>query len=301
MTRLPAVSLAAVPGRRAKTVEVAQVLEEKGFPGIYGPSLGDSLSLCNAIALSTKSIEIGTSITPIYTRNVMDFAQTAGFLHEISNGRFRFGVGVSHAPAMNRMGITQGKPLADMRTFVEELKAVPRVGDMPPIILATLRKKMIQLAEEVGDGMVFANGARSHMDDSLSVLTDESRQNGGFFIGNMIPTCISDDKEAAAAVNRKTLTSYAFLPNYRNYWKEAGYEQEMTDVEDALQKQDLDRVPECLSDKWLADTTLFGSATEVRDGIEAWFDSGIKTPIIVPSSASGGQMQAIDEFLALWD
>ena len=301
MTRLSAVSLAAVPGRRAKTVEVAQVLEEKGFPGIYGPSLGDSLSLCNAIALSTKSIEIGTSITPIYTRNVMDFAQTAGFLHEISNGRFRFGVGVSHAPAMNRMGITQGKPLADMRKFVEELKAVPRVGDMPPIILATLRKKMIQLAEEVGDGMVFANGARSHMGDSLSVLTDESRQNGGFFIGNMIPTCISDDKEAAAAVNRKTLTSYAFLPNYRNYWKEAGYEQEMTDVEDALQKQDLDRVPECLSDKWLADTTLFGSATEVRDGIEAWFDSGIKTPIIVPSSASGGQMQAIDEFLALWD
>ena len=301
MTRLPAVSLAAVPGRRAKTVEVAQVLEEKGFPGIYGPSLGDSLSLCNAIALSTKSIEIGTSITPIYTRNVMDFAQTAGFLHEISDGRFRFGVGVSHAPAMNRMGITQGKPLADMRKFVEELKAVPRVGDMPPIILATLRKKMIQLAEEVGDGMVFANGARSHMGDSLSVLTDESRQNGGFFIGNMIPTCISDDKEAAAAVNRKTLTSYAFLPNYRNYWKEAGYEQEMTDVEDALQKQDLDRVPECLSDKWLADTTLFGSATEVRDGIEAWFDSGIKTPIIVPSSASGGQMQAIDEFLALWD
>ena len=301
MTRLPAVSLAAVPGRRAKTVEVAQVLEEKGFPGIYGPSLGDSLSLCNAIALSTKSIEIGTSITPIYTRNVMDFAQTAGFLHEISNGRFRFGVGVSHAPAMNRMGITQGKPLADMRKFVEELKAVPRVGDMPPIILATLRKKMIQLAEEVGDGMVFANGARSHMGDSLSVLTDESRQGEGFFIGNMIPTCISDDKEAAAAVNRKTLTSYAFLPNYRNYWKEAGYEQEMTDVEDALQKQDLDRVPECLSDKWLADTTLFGSATEVRDGIEAWFDSGIKTPIIVPSSASGGQMQAIDEFLALWD
>ena len=90
MTRLPAVSLAAVPGRRAKTVEVAQTLEKKGFPGIYGPSLGDSLSLCNAIALSTTSIEIGTSITPIYTRNVMDFAQTAGFLHEISDGRFKF-------------------------------------------------------------------------------------------------------------------------------------------------------------------------------------------------------------------
>ena len=301
MTQLPAVSLAAVPGRRAKMIEVAQQLEKKGFPGIFGPSLGDSLSLCNAIALSTNTIEIGTSITPIYTRNVVDFAQTAGFLHEISEGRFRFGVGVSHAPAMNRMGITQGKPLADMRQFVDDLKSVPRAGDMPPIVLATLRKKMIQLAEEIGNGMVFANGARSHMNDSLSVLKNESRVGSDFFIGNMIPTCISDDKDAAAAVNKKTLTSYAFLPNYRNYWKEAGYEQEMNDVEDAIQKQDLDRVPECLSDRWLADTTLFGSATEVREGIEAWFESGIKTPIIVPSSASGGQMQAIDEFLALWD
>ena len=210
MTQLPAVSLAAVPGRRTKMIEIAQQLEEKGFPGIFGPSLGDSLSLCNAIALSTKTIEIGTSITPIYTRNVVDFAQTAGFLHEISEGRFRFGVGVSHAPAMNRMGITQGKPLADMRQFVDDLKSVPRAGDMPPIILATLRKKMIQLAEEIGNGMVFANGARSHMKDSLSVLKNESRVESGFFIGNMIPTCISDDKDAAAAVNRKTLTSYAF-------------------------------------------------------------------------------------------
>ena len=301
MAQLPAVSLAAVPGRRAKMIEVAQELEKKGFPGIYGPSLGDSLSLCNAIALSTKTIEIGTSITPIYTRNVVDFAQTAGFLHEISEGRFRFGVGVSHAPAMNRMGITQGKPLADMKQFVEDIKAVPRVGDMPPIVLATLRKKMIQLAEEIGNGMVFANGARSHMTDSLSVLKSESRTGDNFFIGNMIPTCISDDKEAAAAVNRKTLTSYAFLPNYRNYWKEAGYEQEMTDIEGAIEKKDLDRVPECLSDRWLADTTLFGSASEVREGIEAWFESGIKTPIIVPSSAAGGQMQAIEEFFALWD
>ena len=301
MAQLPAVSLAAVPGRRLRTIEVAQEIEKRGFPGIYGPSLGDSLSLCTAIAMATSEVELGTSITPIYTRNVMDFAGTAAFIHEISGGRFRFGVGVSHAPAMNRLGIKQGKPLADMRQFVEDLRAVPRVGDLPPIVLATLRNKMIALAEEIAEGMVFANGARSHMASSLGVLSEQARTNKDFYIGNMIPTCISEDKAAAMAVNRKTLTSYAFLPNYRNYWKEAGYEQEMSDVEKAIADQDLDRVPECLSDAWLADTTLFGSASEVREGIEAWFDAGIKTPIIVPSAVSGGQMQAIEEFFALWD
>ena len=301
MAQLPAVSLAAVPGRRTKTIEIAQEIERQGFPGIFGPSLGDSLSLCNAIALSTTDIMIGTSITPIYTRNVTDFAQTAAFIHEVSNGRFRFGVGVSHAPALNRMGITAGKPLADMRQFVEDMQAVPRVGDLPPIVLATLRDKMIQLAEEIGGGMVFANGARSYMGHSLGNLSSETKARDDFFIGNMVPTCISDDKAAAAAVNRKTLTSYAFLPNYRNYWKQAGYEEEMNGVEAAIADKDFDRVPECLSDRWLADTTLFGSANEIREGIEAWFDAGIKTPIIVPSSASGGQIQALEEFFALWD
>ena len=116
MTQLPAVSLAAVPGRRLRTIELAKDIERRGFPGIFSPSLGDSLALCNAIALNTTDVMIGTSITPIYTRNVADFAQTAGFLHEVSEGRFRFGVGVSHAPALNRMGITAGKPLSDMRT-----------------------------------------------------------------------------------------------------------------------------------------------------------------------------------------
>lgn len=298
--RKPAVSLAAVPGRRARTLEVAAEIERRGFPGIYCPSLGDGLALCQGIASVTNELHFGTSITPIYTRHVNEFANTASFIHEVSGGRFRFGVGVSHAPAMDRLGISQGKPLTDMRKFVEDLRAVPRAGELPPIVLATLRRKMIALAEEIGQGMVFANGARSHMEASLAALTADARRSDVFFVGNMVPTCISDDEEAAKAVNRKTLTSYAFLPNYRNYWKEAGYEEEMNAVEAALAKKDFDGVPACLSDRWLADTTLFGSPTRVRDGIEAWFDAGIKTPIIVPSSARGGQMQAIEEFFAIW-
>ena len=299
--QLPAMSLAAVPGRRTTIIELAREVERRGFAGIYCPSLGDNLALCEAIALTTGEIRFGTSITPIYTRNVADFAGSAAFIHEVSGGRFRFGIGVSHAPAMSRLGIRQGKPLADMRQFVADLKAVPRVGEQPPLVLATLRRKMIKLAEEIGDGMVFANGARSHMANSLSVLDAATRTRDDFFIGNMIPTCISDDEEAAKAVNRRTLTGYVLLPNYRNYWKEAGYEEEMKAVEDAIAAKDMDRVPHCLSDRWLADTTLFGSAARVREGIEAWFDAGIKTPIIVPSSAAGNQLKAIEEFFAIWD
>ena len=299
-SRMPALSLVAVPGRRKATIELATEIERRGFSGIYGPSMGDSMALCEALALATNEIPFGTTIVPLYFRQVVDFANMASFIHEISDGRFRFGVGVSHGPALQARGIEGGKPLSDTRRFVEELHAVPRAGELPPIILATLRKKMISLSEEISQGMVFANGSRSHMQQSLSVLSDEARNSEDFFVGDMIPTCISDDIEAAKAVNRKTLTSYAMLPNYRNYWKEAGYVEEMEGIEKAVEEGDLDKVPHFLTDPWLADNTLFGTATQVRDGVEAWFDAGIKTPILVPSSAKGGQMVAFEEMLAIF-
>lgn len=300
MSQMPALSLAAVPGRRKATLELAKEIERRGFTGIFCPSLGDGLALCEALALVTDEIVFGTSIAPIYYRQVVDFAQTASFIHEVSGGRFRFGIGVSHEPALNSRGISAGKPLTDTRNFITELKAVPRAGELPPIVLATLRKKMIALSEEIGDGMVFANGVRSHMKESLSVLSDEKRLNASFFIGDMIPTCIDADIEAAKAVNRRTLTGYAMLPNYRNYWKEAGYVEEMEAIEEAIEQGDREKVAAFLTDKWLADTTLFGTPAMVREGLEAWFDAGVSTPILVPSSANGGQMKAFEELFGIF-
>ena len=295
----PAVSLVAVPGRRQATIEFAQELERRGFSGVYCPSLaGDGLSLCLAVALATKTMRIGTSIAPIYTRHVFEYAHTASFIHEVSGGRFDFGIGVSHAPVHQRFGLTVGKPLDDVRRFVAGLRAVPRI-ELPPIVLATLRKRMVQLAGEIADGVVWANGARSHMAQSLSYLPDE--KHASFFVGNMIPTCISDDKAAAAEVMRRTLTGYAMLPNYQNYWIEAGYGEEMAAVRKALAAGEQDKLTSLMSERWLSDVTLYGSAAEVRAGVEAWYAAGVKTPILVPSSAQGGQMQALQELLAAFD
>lgn len=297
----PSLSLVALPGRRAAALDMAREIERRGYPGIYCPSVTNNMAFCQAMAQVTERVMIGTSITPIYTRLPLDYAQSAAFIHEISGGRFRFGVGVSHAPAHERMGITVGKPLGDMRNFVQAYRDAPRTGDKPPLILATLRKKMIALSAEIGDGMVFANGARSHMADSLAVLPAATRNDPDFFIGNMIPTCISDDIEAAKAVNRRTLHSYVQLPNYRNYWKEAGYVAEMTAVEKAIEAGDLDALPGCMSDAWLADTTIFGSASHVRDEVEKWREAGIREPIIVPTSAEGNQFKAFEEIFAAFD
>jgi alkanesulfonate monooxygenase SsuD/methylene tetrahydromethanopterin reductase-like flavin-dependent oxidoreductase (luciferase family) len=295
---LPALCLIAMPGRRRRTIELCQEAERRGFAGIYTPSPFGNMSMCEALSWNTASILFGTSIAPIYQRTVVDFAQSAAMMHEVSDGRFRLGIGIAHGPSYVRMGVTPGKPLADTRTFIEKFRTEETFGPLPPIIVAALRKKMVALAGELAQGVVFANVSLSHMGQSLAALPASKRNDAGFFIGNMIPTCISDDVEAAKAVNRRTLSHYAFLPNYRNYWKEAGYGEEMAGIETAIAEGRRDDVPKYLTDRWLADNTLFGPAAKVRDGVAAWRAAGVHTPILVPSSAAGNQMKAIEEVFA---
>jgi alkanesulfonate monooxygenase SsuD/methylene tetrahydromethanopterin reductase-like flavin-dependent oxidoreductase (luciferase family) len=298
MTRKPALSLAAVPGRRRATLELAQKIEQEGYAGIYCPSMNDGMALCQGIAQVTRTIPFGTSIANIYTRHAYDFANTAAFIHELSGGRFRFGVGVSHAPAHQRLGVRPGKPLEDIRKFVAELREGGKTaGELPPIVLATLRQRMVALAAEIADGAVWANASRSHMATSLKHLPDAKRKDPRFFIGNMVPTVVADDRATAAAVNRKTLVNYVKLPNYQNYWIEAGFEEEMTAIRKAIAAREDDRIPSLMSDRWLREVTLFGTAAEVRDGIEAWYATGINTLIVVPSSTRGGQMAAFQEVM----
>jgi alkanesulfonate monooxygenase SsuD/methylene tetrahydromethanopterin reductase-like flavin-dependent oxidoreductase (luciferase family) len=299
---LPAITLVATPGRRREALDVALEVERRGFAGIYVPSFLDGMGFCEALALTTSELRFGTTIANIYTRHPSEYAATAALIHELSGGRFHFGVGVSHGPTHEALGVSVGKPLRETREFVAGVRAAAEgrtgVGTLPPIVLATLRQKMVELASEIAEGAVWANAARSAMPASLAHLRPEQRDGDGFYIGNMIPTCITDDKQAAATVMRRTLLTYVQLPNYQNYWIEAGYEEEMEAIRAAVAAGDTGRIPELMSDRWLQDVTLHGSAAEVREGVEAWRAAGVTTPILVPSSTSGGQWKAIQEVFA---
>ena len=296
--RLPALNLVAAPGRRRAILDLAREIERRGFAGISISSQYSNMSQCLGLAFATEHIPFATAIAPIYAATAEEFANSAAYLHEVSGGRFQFGIGVAHAPALQRMGVTPGKPLADIRAFVAKLRSFDGIGDLPPIILAALRKRMVALAAEIADGLVFANASRSHLAASLSVLPAAKRADPDFFIGNRIRTCVCDDEAEAKAVLRRTVTNYALMPNYRNYWKEAGYVEEMTAIENAVSEGRTDEIGKYLPDRWLADIALFGPAAKIRQGVEAWRDAGIRTPVLVPLSADGDPASAISDVFA---
>jgi alkanesulfonate monooxygenase SsuD/methylene tetrahydromethanopterin reductase-like flavin-dependent oxidoreductase (luciferase family) len=292
---LPAVSVVATPTKRGAILELAALLDERGFPALACPSLGGTLGLCTSLSHRTQKIRFFASIQPIYYNHPVEAANTAAHIHEVSGGRFGFGIGVSHGPVVARLGVQVGKPLTDINNYVEAMKKQEQFsGQLPPIYLATMRDKMLSLATRIADGAIWANASLRHMPTQLARHSGEFRP--GFMRTNMIPTVIDDDVEAARAINRKTMRGYVILPNYRNYWREAGYAEEMDAIEKLLAEGRRDDVVSAMSDAWLDDCTLSGSVDRVRNGLAAWYDAGV-TPIAVMSSTSGGQAHAIRQLI----
>lgn len=294
---LPAISIVATPTKRSAILQLAQEAESRGFAGLACPSLGATLGLCTSLAHATNTIRFWTSIQPVYYNHPVEMSNTAAHIHEISGGRFGIGLGVSHAPVVQRLGVATGKPLTDMSNYVASMRANSRFsGELPPIYLAALRDKMLALSVDVAEGAIWANASLSDISRQVDLVPPNRRTN--FFMANMIPTVISDDEDAAMAIHRKTLTGYMSLPNYRNYWRQAGYAEEMDAAEVMLEtlpkEEHAQALQTAMSDRWLRDCTASGSATSVRDQLSAWTDKGI-LPIAVMSSTSGGQAKAIAE------
>ena len=220
-------------------------------------------------------------------------------MHEVSGGRFRLGIGIAHGPSHVRMGVTPGKPLGDIARLRRE---VPRAGRAGPAA-ADHRRGAAQEDGGAGGRNRRGRGLRQCLaartwHTSLAALPAAKRNDPEFFIGNMIPTCISDDVEAAKAVNRRTLTSYGFLPNYRNYWKEAGYVEEMEAIETAIAEGRQRRRAEILLRQMAGRQHAVRPGSEGARGVAAWRAAGVRDLILVPSSAAGNQMKAIEEVFA---
>ncbi|MEY3340001.1 MAG: hypothetical protein RL575_1094 [Actinomycetota bacterium] len=283
--------------KRHAILELARRAEELKFAGIACPSLGATMGLCVSLAHSTNEIKFWTSIQPIYYSHAIEMANTAAHIHEVSNGRFALGLGVSHGPVIDRLGATTATPLADIKNYLATMKAQERFsGDLPPIYLAALRNKMMHLASEISNGAIWANASRKSIATQIALLPDSKRSN--MFLANMIPTVISDDVEAARAIHRKTLVGYVTLPNYRNYWRACGYGEQIDAFEKILSESAKEsrntEIISAMDNEWLDDCTISGDVDTVRERLYGWSKIGV-LPIAVMSSTSGGQAQAISQ------
>jgi len=281
-------------------VDLARTAERLGYDSVWVThGLGrDSFLVLAAYGAATTRLGLGNGVVPIYPRHPVAMAQAALTLNEMTAGRFRLGIGVSHAASMEDMlGLRVVEPLAAMREYVAVLRgafadgsdfqgrhyrarwsmAVPRRPAAPPIYLAALSTKMLELAGEIADGVIlWLCPPRYVRDVAVPALERGRRRAGrpltGFDIVSAVPLAITDDRDAALTAFRSELARYASLPFYRAMLAAAGLETEIAAFDRT------GAVPVAMAEALGG----LGTAQAAREYVEAYRAAGVTLPAVRP-------------------
>lgn len=214
----------------------ARRVHELGYGALWVPeTVGRepfvALGAVAAVAAET-GLWLGTSIANVYARDAVTTRLAAMTLHELTGGRFALGLGVSHPHLVTRVrGHQYGKPVTTMREYLAEYRASPYRGPRldktsePPVLIATLRERMTQLAATDADGAFpyLVTPARLAWMRGVADAAAEAAGRSRPTLAVTLPAVLETDAAAARTAARGYLAPYLRTPNYQANWAEQGF------------------------------------------------------------------------------
>jgi probable F420-dependent oxidoreductase len=284
----------------------------------------DSMTLAGAIAAVTSRVTIGTAIVPVYNRTPAVLAMSAASLAQLSGGRFVLGLGSSsHAIIEGWNGIPFERPLAHVRETVAILRQALaggrtdfegsalrsrglRLACLPeapvPIYLAALRERMLELAGEIGDGLVLNLFPLSALPRILAAYrrgaARAGRDAGADEVVCRFQVGVTDDVPAARELVRRAFTGYVAQPVYNAYFRWCGFEEEARAVAEAFARGDRAASAAAMSDALVDGVAILGTLDACREQIAAFVAAGVTTPVISPLAADVAGVRAVFEAFA---
>ncbi len=248
--------------------------EEEGFVSYWMPQVHmfDALTMIALAGQRTSTIEMGTAVVPSYPRHPNALAQQAATVNSLTDGRLVLGVGPSHAPGIEALGLKYDRPAQHMREYVSVIKALTTEGQVDhqgdvyqiktgiavpdakpfPIVMSALAPLMLKAAAEVADGTVtWMVGRKTIAENTVPRITRAAAAAGRdaprVIVG--LPVCVHDDKEQAIARANQVFGHYYSLPNYRRQLDNEGLSS-------------------------AGEIAIVGNESDVESQLQAFFDAG---------------------------
>ena len=142
-----------------EAVAFAQRVESLGYSALWLPEgFGrDPFVLASRLLDHTERLVVATGVANVYARDPLAMKSAQYALAEQSGGRFLLGMGISHQLLVEDMrGHSYGPPLTRMREYLERFDQCAYAGyppaERPPLVLAALGPRMLELARDRADG-----------------------------------------------------------------------------------------------------------------------------------------------------
>jgi len=312
-------------------VEQAQLGEELGYDTAWLPETWgrDAVTTLTSIAHGTEEIDIGTSIMPVYSRSPALIGQTATTLQEVSEGRFRLGLGPSGPIVIeNWHGVDFGNPLRRTRETVDVVKQV-MAGDevsydgeyfdldgfrlrcdppdpVPPVETAGMGPKAVELAGRFADGwhaiLFTRDGLRDRIEDFDRGSEMGDRDRSEQRVDLSLTCCALEDGETAKQLVKQHSAFYigGMGTYYRDNLARQGHEDVADAVYDNWQDGNREAAMAALSDDLLEQLAVWGTPEEAREQFERFtdIDGADAVSVSFPRGANIDQIESTVRALA---
>jgi phthiodiolone/phenolphthiodiolone dimycocerosates ketoreductase len=208
-------------------------------------------SIMGACAAVTENVKLISSVTEPLRRHPILLAQTFLTLYHISKGRVIFGIGAGEIENVEPYGLNYSGQVGKLREALEIIRLVwgthepfdyagrfwklkdavmslrPAVEDKPPPIwIASLGPKMLELTAEFGDGWIPTILNPTGYGERLKVIHNHRKKldRTGEFTAALWNWCILDDNSSECDRLMDTPLARAFaLLLHSSDWKRLGY------------------------------------------------------------------------------
>lgn len=290
---------------------LVKLAERRGYESVWLPEgVGrDAITELTVLALSSERIRLGTGIIPVFTRLPTMAATAMATTATLAPGRVRLGVGIGHRDHQEAgHGIHFQRPLQHVREFATIARQILREGtitsyageaysidhfhlDMPPpqpvpVYIATLRPQMLRLAGAVADGVLMNWATVEYMPQALEYVRQGAETAGrslsDVHIACYLRTCVTDAPEQVEQASRAQIARYGSMVYYRQYFAGIGLAAEAATLEQAWQRGDRAAAVRAVTPEMIRTLTIYGSAAECRQRLQAYHAAGLQLPIIAP-------------------
>ena len=271
---------------------VAREAEAAGFDAVFATEVNNNaLSVVQFMGTATTTIKVGTWVANMYMRHSYACAQGAAFIADATGGRFILGLGMSHQPVNQGLGVEMVAPAQTLRQYVTDVRMWLR-GEGPPthapqspsaqpvpIYLSALVSTAVETAGELADGLMPFLWTAERVAQS-QVWADRGRAKsnglGPLDITLGLPTFIGNDLASLREAARQNLGLFTTFPFFQRLFRVSGFEEEADRMEQGHVG------PESLTDRMLDAMCLMGPVERCQEQLSAFRGSGVNMPILLP-------------------
>ena len=285
-----------------QVLECSEILSRTNLDTIWVPETWgmENFSMLGAISNKTKTQTIGSSIINIYSRSPSVIAMGASTVDTLSNGRLILGLGTSSLPIVETFhGYKFEKPIQRMKEYVEIIRLVLSGNQVNysgkifnlknfsllikptrssiPIYLAAVNQKMVNLAWEIGDGIIFYLRPINEMKETIYKMQSKNKID----VTCQIITCVAEDSDMAITRAKKTLAFYVSVGKiYREFLAKNGFKKETENIYDEFKKSGFDSTHELVTNSMLESLVIAGTPEECKKQLQIFSNTGINLPIL---------------------